>query len=517
MPIIKAGFSPGFRGRTQAPACNRRMHYLASEHDRDSVRLLGAEGQELTPNQAAEVLGGPQAAYHEIIVAPSHSECEAIRARCPEDPDRAVREAGDRLAKVYAKGRPYVLAIHEQDGRFHYHLAVAGPMPERALGRYGQVQKTWDREFGGDEPRIQDWAAHRRFQQERARLQEVIRAQKENEQERREAVKRAAPERKTEAARPFERRARGLVEDRYQVEMRAVQARYEARGALGSPRHLAELEQVEHRRTGALRRLERRETAREVGIAKARLGRAVDTGGRAIQRGTRSGGRLARQAVDMGLKSLGVPRPVRKLTGATLVLAQEATQTALGAAQEAAKAAARSSVHVAQASLKLGVGLVTALPTAGASLKVAGKEAAQDLAQAGKELGQGAIRTGAAVGQGAARAALATGQELIPSGLGLAGRAASATARTTAGAAKDVLTLSPLSLGQTIAGGALDLGKTAARAAGANASLPEPLRRAFQVAGWVPVVGIAAKAAQVTAETAQAIHNATCRGLEVDR
>ena len=517
MPIIKAGFSPGFRGRTKAPACNRRMHYLASEHDRDSARLLGAESQELTPNQAAEVMGGPQAPYHEIIVAPSGAECSAIRARCPEDPDRAAREAGNRLAKAYAKGRPCVLAIHEQDGRFHYHLAVPGPMSERALGRHGQMQKTWDREFGGDEPRIQDWAAHRSFKQERARLQEVIQAQRETEKERREAVKRATPERKADVARPFERRARELVAERYQVELRAIQARDEARGTLGGPRHLAEIEQAEHRRTGALRRLEGRETAREIGAVRAKLGRAVESGGRALQKTTRSGGRVARQAVDMGLKTLGVPRPVRKLTGATLVLAQEAVQTALQAAQEAAKAAARSSVHVAQASLKLGVGLVTALPTAGASLKDAGKEAAQDLAQAGKELGQGAIRTGAAVGQGAARAAVASGQELLPSGFGLAGRAASVTARTTAGAAKDVLTLSPLSLGQTLMGGALDLGKTAARAAGASASLPEPLRRAFQVAGWVPVVGIAAKATQVTTETAQSVHNAATRGMEVDQ
>jgi ribosomal protein L7/L12 len=493
------------------------MHYLASEHDRDSAFLLGADAQELNPNQAAEVLGGPQAAYHEIIVAPSQPECEAIRARCPEDPGRAAREAGDRLAKAYAQGRPYVLAIHEQDGRFHYHLAVAGPMPERALGRSGQMQKTWDREFHGDEPRIQDWAAHQRFQKERVRLQEVIRAQKENEHTRREAVKRAPPERKADIARALERKARELVEERYQVEVRAIQARYQARGTLGGPRHLVELEQAEHRRTGAMRRLERRETAREIGVAKARLGRAVDSGGRALQKTTSRGGRMAIRAVDMGLKSLGVPRPVRKLTGVSLVLAQEAVQSALLVAQEAAKAAARSSIHMAQASVKLGVGLVTAIPTAGASLKASGKEVAQDLTQAGKELGQGAVRTGAAVGKGATQAAVATGQELIPGGLGLAGQAASVTARTTGGAVKDVLTLSPLSLGQTLAGGALDLGKTAARAAGANTSLPESLRRSFQVAGWVPVVGIAAKAAQVTAETAQAIHNARCRGPEVDR
>jgi hypothetical protein len=63
----------------------------------------------------------------------------------------------------------------------------------------------------------------------------------------------------------------------------------------------------------------------------------------------------------------------------------------------------------------------------------------------------------------------------------------------------------------------MDLGKSAVRATGASASLPESVRRAFQVAGWIPVVGIAAKAAQITAETAQSLVNATSRGLEVDR
>lgn len=91
------------------------MHYLASQHDRDSARLLGAGGQELTPSQAAEVLGGPNASYHEIIVATSQPECGAIRARRPENSDLAVQETGNRLVKAYANGRPYVFAIHEQD------------------------------------------------------------------------------------------------------------------------------------------------------------------------------------------------------------------------------------------------------------------------------------------------------------------------------------------------------------------------------------------------------------------
>jgi hypothetical protein len=474
-------------------------------------------GHELEPSQAIEVMGGPHETYHEIIVAPSRQECEMIRARYPDDPQRAVIEAGIRITKAYAQGRPCVLAIHEQDSRFHFHPAVAGPMSERALGRHGQIQKAWDREIFGDEPRIQDWSAHLRFKEERARLQQVIREQKENEHQRREAVKQAAPGRKTEAARPFERKARELIERRYGTELSAIQARYEARGALGSPRSQVELEQTGHRRTGALRRLEDRETARELGAVKARLGRTVDTGGRVAQQGTRMVGSIGRAAIDRAMKEIGVPAPMRTVTRSALVLGQEVLQTALRASQEAAKAAAQSSVHITQASMKLGIGLVTALPTGGASLKVAGKEASQDLAKAGKELGQGALRAGVEVGRGTAGAATAGAQELMPRELRLAASAATTVARTTAGIAKDAVTLSPLSLGKTLTGGAMEIGESAASIAGVRASLPEPLRRAFQIVGWIPVVGIAAKAAEVAAKTAQTAVNAASRGMEVDR
>jgi hypothetical protein len=217
------------------------------------------------------------------------------------------------------------------------------------------------------------------------------------------------------------------------------------------------------------------------------------------------------------MKEMGVPAPVRIVTRSALVLGQEVLQTALRASQEVAKAAAQSSVHFTQASMKLGVGLVTALPTGGASLKVAGKEASQDLAMAGKELGQGALRAGVEVGRGTARAATAGVQELMPRELRLAASAATTVARTTAGIAKDAVTLSPLSLGKTLAGGAMEIGESAASVAGVRASLPEPLRRAFQIAGWIPVVGIAAKAAEVAAKTAQTAVNAASRGMEVDR
>jgi hypothetical protein len=124
-------------------------------------------------------------------------------------------ETCERIAKAYAKERPYVLAIHEQDGRFHFHLAVAGPKSEQTFGHHGQIQKTWNAEFQGDEPRILDWTAHRRFKAEQLRLRQILRDQRENERQRFEAVKRAAPDLKADVARPFERKGRDLVERRY--------------------------------------------------------------------------------------------------------------------------------------------------------------------------------------------------------------------------------------------------------------------------------------------------------------
>jgi hypothetical protein len=451
------------------------MHYLASEHDRDSACLVGPGGRELTTQQAVVALGGPKAQFHEIIVAPSEEECAVIRGRSPESQIQAVKEAGERIAKSYANGRPYVLATHEQDGRFHFHLAVAGSMPMRALGRHGQIQRSWDREVNGDEPRIQDWDAHCRFKEERDRLRQIIREQKENENQRRDAIKRASPGRKSKVARPFEVRARRLVESRYESEIRAIQTRYEARRSLGSARQKAEVEQVEHRRVATLRRLERRELARALESAKAQVGRAVDLGSRLAQKGTRITGQFTRTSMDLAMVGLGVPKPIRLVTRAGLMLAQEATQVAMRASMEAAKAAARSSVHFAQASTKLGVGLVGAVATGGASLQDSGQEVRQELVQAGKELGQGAIRAGNSLAQGAVHTAKAGGQMLVPHDLRAVTR----------------ITTAP--------------------------GLSEAIKRAFQAAGWVPTVGLATRAAQVAAETAQAIANASRRGPEVDR
>ncbi len=270
VPIIKPGFSPGSRGRWTPAKWDRRSHYLASEHDRVAVVLVGAAEQELTIQQAIEALGR-DCEYHEIIIAPSRVECDAIRARNPENPKAEALATGHRLARAHSHGRPYVLTMHEQDGRFHFHLNVQGPMPTHALGKHGEVQQVWDREFFRGEERIVDWAAHQRFQSERARLQELIRRQQEHERRRREAVRAAAPGKKAEVGRSLERTSRDLIEQRYLLELSALGARYESRGTHGSLHHQAEQDRAEFRRTAALRRVERREHHRQMLAVKGRV------------------------------------------------------------------------------------------------------------------------------------------------------------------------------------------------------------------------------------------------------
>jgi hypothetical protein len=430
MAMLLPGFTPGFRGRKQASTLGRRAYYLASQNGRESALLLGMEGQALTPEQAIEAMGGPQADYHEVIVAPSEAECRTIERRIPGDPQRAREEAGIRVARAHANGRPYLLAIHEQDGRFHFHIAVRGSMPGQVLGRNGMLQKLWDREIFGDEPRIQDWEAHQRFRESRTRLKQVIREQRENEVQRREAVKRALPGQKAEVARPYEVRSRELIERRYGLEQATLLARYEARGTVGSPRYQAELEPVEHRHTGALRRLEKRELGREMHSARVRASQSVESVGRGVQRGARVGGALAQRAADEGLRAMGVPEPVRAAVGVAFAITQEATQAALRVGMEMSKTAARAGLELAQAPAHA----VTA----------------------------------------------------------------------------------PVSLVHSAGSGVVGLTRSVLNRAGAVAPLPKPVQAAFQVAGWVPVAGIAAKAIQLAAEVTQAAMPAEARGPERD-
>lgn len=513
MAILKPGFTPGFRGRKRPPAWNRRAHYLASEHDRESARLLDLDGHALTPSQAIESLGGPGVDYHEVIVAPSHHECEVIRGRDPGNPAQAAQEAGRRLAIAYAQGRPALLAIHEQDGRFHYHLAVKGPRDSRALGRNGVLQAHWDREVLGDEPRILDWEAHLRFKSLRARLLGTIQMQRENERSRVEAVRLAPPGLKASAATPYERTGRHLIESRFRLEMDTLQARYQARGMVGSPRHLAEQEAAAHRRLGALRRLEKRELGRELASVRHMAGRAGERLGRGARSVLEVTETLAGQ-VRQGLDGLREPPPDRSATRGLQIWEQASVQTAQRIGTEAAQAVTRVSLRVGTAALKMGAGLLLTVPSGGAELSRSLIEAGREIGTAGQETGEAIGRIGGSLLQGAGRVTLATARTALPEEAKPVLQASLEMSRGAGEFTREVLSLSP---GSALVSATQTALRTVRATAAARGQLPEPLRRAFQVAGWIPLAGTGINALQQAAELAQSAHNAASRGLEMDR
>jgi len=454
MAVDKPGFTPGFRGRQQAAGLGRRAFYLVAEHDRDSARLLDAEGRVLTAQEAIALMGGPQAEYHEVILAPSEAECRHIEARNPGNRQQAIEEAGLRVIQAQANGRNHFLAIHEQDGRFHFHLVIAGPMPEQTLGRYGSVQKQWKRELLGDEPRIQDWEAHRRFKELRAQLQSVIEEQRDLARQRREALREADPDRKREAARPFDQRALELLESRHALELAAVHARYEARGSLGTPRHHAEVEQAEHRHTTAQRSLDRRMQGRALPDRSQGRGSAE----RALAHGAE---RLAMGAAEQALGSDRMPEPMRKGTRISLALAAGAVESAIR-------------TQIGSRSLDLS-------PVVTPS-RLPGLQVARVLTQALPEHDTG--------------------------------RALGSLARTALKAAQDLATNPPKIVATLIHGG-VDLLLSATQKMGQP--LPEPLRKAFEAAGWVPAVGVAAKVLQKGVEIASPRTPSSSPHMELER
>ena len=392
MPMILPGFTPGRLGRMTPARFDRRVYYLAAAHDRDAVILAGAAEAELSIEQAIEALG-KDSEYCEIVIAMSFAESDAMRARRPDDPRGEALASGHRVAKRVTKGSPYLLVLHEQDGRFHFHLAARGSLPPNALGRHGEVQRAWDQEFFRTEGRVIDWEAHRRFQEQKAQLQVLICQQQEHERQRREAVRGAAPEKKSEAGRAYEKKSRELIEQRYLLELATAEVRYESRGTVGSPEHRAEQERAEFRRTAALHRLDRRERHRQMLAAKGRITQVLGASGRQASKAARATGQVSRTALDAALREMGAPRPLRAGARVAVTLATETAQATVRAAVEAAKAAARSSLHCARGSASLAVGLVAAPFTGGASLATGLRQAGQDLAAATQEARSGVVRT----------------------------------------------------------------------------------------------------------------------------
>jgi hypothetical protein len=324
-----------------------------------------------------------------------------------------------------------------------------------------------------------DWEAHRRFLGLKNELGQVIHQQRRLAQQRRDAVRTVPSRHKIQAARPFEQQLREIVEQRYLLELSAMEARYEARGCAGCPEHRVEQEQAEFRRRAALNRLEARHRERRVDQQRGQLPDPPRNPSQA-ERHT-LGGRIASPAVDLALREMGVSPETRKATRVCLTIASGASQALLKTAMEASRAAVQTSRHLAQAGVGVILGTIAAPFTGGASLQAGLREGTQNLAAAAGEAGRGALRAGEAAGQGLADVTHTVFRNLLPWELR---------------ATTDLVSGNPSS--------------------GIAPVLPESLRRALILAGALPGSPMVA-AMRLASDVSRTVYSAPNRGLEVDR
>jgi len=167
MAILGPGFTPGAHGRTIRASWVRRVAYFTQEKDRDRVYLYGRDEEgvrELTRQEALAELGGKNACYHETIVSLSEAECRALEERAGGDQAEAQRLAAQGMGSRLAGNKPFVVAVHQKDNRWHLHVAVMDEERPRLYGPRGEAQKVFDDFWQASYPRtrILDWDSHER-------------------------------------------------------------------------------------------------------------------------------------------------------------------------------------------------------------------------------------------------------------------------------------------------------------------------------------------------------------------
>lgn len=555
MPIVKGGFTPGSHGRSKQASFGRRVEYLASDHDRDKAVLLNGRGEEITRRQALEAFGGKEAPYHEVIYAPSGAECRALEERFGS-PEAAQQEMARQLAGRLSPDHPCLVAVHTHGDRWHLHMPIQGEAPSRLLGPTGEAQRAWDEVLRATRPRerIVDWEAHQRSETLRDELKGVQREQRQLDRDRYQAIRSERnPARKLEIAQGFDQRGLDLVVHRHQLEVGCIQARYEARGRAGSWDHRAEVEKADQRRAGGENRIQRRAEqtkerlfsgrGREAGKGAARRTDRVLAQGRertlrAAERVVGLAGRMVERGVDTALRGAGVPTEARFLVRGgmkvgreavrlTLKTLQVATRAAWKVGMEAAPAAGRQAIRAAKITAQMSVGAILAVPTLGKSLGVAGKETSQDVALAGKDLAKDGVRIGQTVAREAGnastelaqeglRSVTSLGMEALPRPMREAARGAIQAGKTAGRVAADLVQLDPLGAAVNLGKGGLDVVASGARAVGGAAKLPEAVRMPLALLEKMPVIGLAAKAAKVSADLGAQVAQAT-RSFDLER
>jgi len=293
--------------RGRMPSARRLSHYLGHHEKREASYLVTVDGRQLTPDEAAKTLGGPDGIegrdYWHRMACMSREECDYIVERTGLSHHEAAQEQGRILArdiqrKCGLKEAP-IVAVHlerEEDGglRWHYHLLGRGQEPAGLQGAKGHLQKVWDQEMRDlleERRKIVDWDAHKEWRALRKKHGSLVKEQRELSEARSAERKALAHHqnrlqnirwadqmslglvpgmrlvgdirrlqtnrilRDSDAA--SRKHQRELTERRHRLELQMLLKRYEARGARGSQAHQEEIQRVETRRDRALLALDR--------------------------------------------------------------------------------------------------------------------------------------------------------------------------------------------------------------------------------------------------------------------
>lgn len=270
------------RGRKAMASLGRRVHYQASEVDRESVQVVDSEGQDLSVEQSLERMGGPEHAYTEVVsdasVLETRALCERHQDMEPEEVVRAHFAEQARLleGKYYAGEKRILVAVHgEPDGSYHAHLLLPSDRTDlRNLdGQYGEARKAWDAAWRKDRKlkAIRDPQKREEARAEQTEFRAKIKAIQEEKRaidcELREARKEQDAERINQANRAYANQAGGLEEFRHALEMERIDRFYGARGMAESLEHKVEQAAEQDRHVAA----ERQVQAAKFGLQRAEV------------------------------------------------------------------------------------------------------------------------------------------------------------------------------------------------------------------------------------------------------
>jgi hypothetical protein len=254
------------------PMLARRVNYQAASGSRESAQLVDMLGREVPEAEAVKRLGGKNAAYVEVLSAPSRLECEAICVRRPDlDREDAMAAHFAAQARIMDPTGKAIVAVHgDADGGHHAHILLPGVEKDykQLSGENGFAQWAWKRAYWQERPEapIRDLVANRQSKELGKALADLDFKGSRNAltKGQREALKNATTAQDRLAIREnFRTRERDLEARHRELKLAQLEVQFAARGMAGSLDHQVEIEFENVRHQGEARRAEARRIGQE--------------------------------------------------------------------------------------------------------------------------------------------------------------------------------------------------------------------------------------------------------------